>query len=110
MAEHQAIVRWLETEYRVEVVIDPGVLLDCLTSLSNLTGRFGPEDQFRIEELSTHGWQIDYAEWFEADEVGGKDLILLTLVRTDREHAPGEATKPADLEDDGAPDPVALSS
>lgn len=106
--EYQAIIRWLETEYRVELVIDAGVLLNCLTSLSNLTGRFGPEDQFRIEELSTHGWHIDGADWLE--EVGDKPLILLTLVRTDREHAPDEADTPADLEAIGAPDPAERST
>ena len=110
MAEYRAIIRWLETEYRVELVIDPGVLLSLITGLDNLTGHFGPEDQFRIEELASHGWEIDGAEWLEASEVGGKPLILLTLIRIDRHHAPGEATKPADLEDVGAPDPVARSS
>lgn len=109
--EYQVAVQLLTTEHRIELEVDPDVLLECLTSLSNLTGRFGPEDQFRIEELSTHGWQLVSAEWSEPSELAGQPRIILGLTRTDLDHAPGGAPDPGAYHSLGKPaDPGVRSS
>ncbi len=93
--EHRLTIGRLATEYRIELELERGVLLNAITGLDHYTGVFGPENQFRIEELASHGWQITGVEWSEPSEVGGTPRIILSLTRTDHHYDPGDAGTPS---------------
>jgi hypothetical protein len=89
--EHQLTVGRLETEHRIELELDPDHLLDSITSPDHFAGVFGPENQFRIEELRSHGWHILGVEWSEPSEVGGISRVVLSLTRVDFHYPAGDA-------------------
>ncbi len=107
--EYQLTVSQLTTERRIELELDPDFLLDVITGPDHFAGVFGPENEFRIEELRSHGWHILGVKWTEPAEVGGTARVVLSLTRVDFHYPAGDA-QDAEPRRQGAPDPGARSS